>query len=154
MDLLDGADVGGNNIVEIDDDDDVGGYFDGEAGCDDVGDDDDDIDDEDLAGLIDDGEVDVEDANFYRTIDNNREPDVVLDVPVAPAVDPPFTAVKEKPGVIIPLRISDNIREIRGGDGELIENRHVNLLLTERDGNTHYSTITSFSILVCSQVSK
>jgi len=154
-DLLDDDnDVGNSNIVDIDDDDDdLAGYFDEEAGCDDVGDDGD-IDDADLAGLIDDDSMILDDENFYRAVDNDREPDVVLDVPVAPTVDPPFTTVKEKPGVIVPLRISDDIREVRDGEGEIIENRHVNLLLTERDGDTHYSTITNFSGLVKSQVSK
>ena len=37
---------------------------------------------------------------------------------------------------------------------DTVENRHVNLLLTEKDGSQHYSTIKSFSRLVRSQVTK
>ena len=50
--------------------------------------------------------------------------------------------------------MSEKINEIRDENGELVENRHVNLLLTEKEGKYHYSTISSFSRLVRSQVSK
>ena len=130
------------------------GFLDDEAGCDDVGGEGD-IDDDDLVDLIDDTMLDEEDADFYRALDNERGMDGgELEVPVAPRVDPDFADVVEKRGVIIPLRISDSIREERDESGELVEDRHVNLLLTERDGSTHYSTITGFSRLVCSQVSR
>ena len=47
-------------------------------------------------------------------------------------------------GTIYPLKVCKN---------EVI-NRHVNLLMTERDGVLHYSTISQFSRLVSSQYNK
>ena len=61
---------------------------------------------------------------------------------------------KSKSGTIFPLRVADKILETYDEKGNLVENRHVNLLLTEHNGNHHYSSITNFSRLVNSQTSK
>ena len=45
--------------------------------------------------------------------------------------------------MVYPLKVSNNI----------IEKRHVNLLLTEKNGQHHYTTIKNFSRLVSSQIS-
>jgi len=57
----------------------------------------------------------------------------------------PTNCVKEekKQGAVYPLKVTKIVKE-----------RHVNLLLTEKDGQHHYSTIKDFSRLVRSQVSR
>ena len=81
---------------------------------------------------------------------DNQETTTTATLPVTE----PVNSTTQKAGVIFPLRVSENIIEIRDENDKLIENRHVNLLLTEKEGNYHYSTITSFSRLVRMQVSK
>ena len=48
--------------------------------------------------------------------------------------------------------VSDAIYPLKVAD-KIIKDRHVNLLLTEKDGNQHYSTIRNFSRLLSSQMS-
>ena len=68
----------------------------------------------------------------------------------------PALLTQQKPGIIFPLRITEKVilQTRNEDDDDVTENRHVNLLLTEKDGDYHYSTITNFSRLVRSQVSK
>ena len=49
---------------------------------------------------------------------------------------------KKKRNSIHPLKVTHHVQE-----------RHINLLLTEKDGNQHYSTITNFNRLAGSQIS-
>ena len=57
---------------------------------------------------------------------------------------------KERRNTIHFLKVAHKIK--CDEDGNIIENRHVNLLLTEKGGDQHYSTITNFNRLARSQV--
>ena len=96
--------------------------------------------------FIDDHLNEEEDASFYQALDNDMD-----DPPPTPKV---YATVKERKGTIFPLRVADKVCETYDENGKLTENRHVNLLLTEKNGSYHYSTIANFSRLVNSQSSK
>lgn len=68
------------------------------------------MDDDDIIDIkarCDDDVNDKNDTDYYHVIDNKQEERAKL------VINPSFTAVKEKPSVILPLRIIDDIREIR-----------------------------------------
>ena len=59
----------------------------------------------------------TEDTPFYQAFDNDRK------------------------GTIFPLRVVDQVCETYDKNGKLTESRHANLMLTEKNGSQHYSTI-------------
>ena len=61
---------------------------------------------------------------------------------------------KKKKNSIHPLKVVDVPLQKFDEDGNIIENRHLNLLLTESNEDQHYSTIMNFSRLAQSQTSK
>lgn len=74
------------------------------------------MDDDDIIDIkarCDDDVNDENDTDFYHVIDNKQEERAKLVIMIALRINPSFTAVKEKPSVILPLRIIDDIREIR-----------------------------------------
>ena len=106
----------------------------------------DESEDGNVSDLIDDSDQEEDISMYHRfQVDEIREEiDRICIVPSDPEPEPQETECTDnKRGFIYPLRVAK---------GELA--RHVNLLLTEKDGIPHYSTIKNFSGFLRCQYSK
>ena len=100
------------------------------------------IDDDDKVNIknddIDIGDGEIEDDDEIEDNEDNEVDEISEDDTECNVNE------RENEGVVYPLKVAKDI----------IKKRHVNLLLTEKIGQHHYTTIKHFSRLVSSQISR